>query len=206
MTLKPWKSLVVMAAVAATAAGCGDVVRQGRAPVFLTIDSFTAARGAVSIPPYGSPLSSDVLTNVTSPKPCAPETPCPTVFNDLGKVIFAVHMKDVSLSPTSNNNVTLTRYHVEYRRSDGRNTPGVDVPYGFDAGMSITIPAGGTAEYGFELVRVAAKKESPLVQLVQNPGIIQATAEVTFYGHDIVGNEVVVTGSILVDFGNFGDF
>jgi hypothetical protein len=29
---------------------------------------------------------------------------------------------------------------------------------------------------------------------------------VTFYGHDQAGNEVSATGSIQVDFGNFGDF
>ena len=28
----------------------------------------------------------------------------------------------------------MTRYRVEFRRTDGRNTPGVDVPYGFDGG------------------------------------------------------------------------
>jgi hypothetical protein len=54
-------------------------------------------------------------------------------------------------------------------------------------------------------VRHAAKEESPLVQLQSSPTIITTIAEVTFYGTDRVGNDVSVTGSIQVDFGNFGD-
>jgi hypothetical protein len=50
-----------------------------------------------------------------------------------------------------------------------------------------------------------AKEESPLIQLRSNPGVITTLTEVTFYGRDQVGNEVVATGRIQVDFGNFGD-
>ena len=64
---------------------------------------------------------------------------------------------------------------------------------------------GGTLSLGFELVRHVAKQESPLVQLVTSPTIISTIADITFYGADRVGNEVQVTGSILIDFGNFGD-
>ena len=42
-------------------------------------------------------------------------------------------MKDVtagSTGPTTNNEITVTRYHVRDVRSDGRNTQGVDVPAG----------------------------------------------------------------------------
>ena len=101
--------------------------------------------------------------------------------------------------------MTLNRYHVSYRRSDGRNIPGVDVPYAFDGAATITVPATTSASVGFELVRHAAKLESPLAQLVNNPTIITTIAEVTFYGQDLVGNEIQATGSIQVDFGNFAD-
>ncbi len=37
-------------------------------------------------------------------------------------------------TPTSANFITVTRYHVKYVRTDGRNTQGVDVPYEFDGG------------------------------------------------------------------------
>jgi len=95
---------------------------------------------------------------------------------------------------------------VEYIRADGRNTPGVDVPYAFDSALTGTIPAGGTVTLGFELVRSAAKLESPLVQLKTSPNIINVIARVTFYGADRVGNNVTVMGQIGIEFGNFGDF
>jgi hypothetical protein len=205
MTLTSWKSLVAMAGLAAASAGCGDVVRQGRAPVVLVLDSLSAASGASGGAQFGSPLYSDVITNVTSPAPCKPDSPCPTIFGDLGKARFSLAMKDVSFAPTSNNNVTLHRFHVEYVRADGRATPGVDVPYAFDGGLTITVPAGSNAEGTFALVRTSAKEESPLVQLGSNPGAIHTIAYVTFYGTDTVGNDVTVTGTISVDFSNYGD-
>ncbi len=62
-------------------------------------------------------------------------------------------------SPSPNNEVTINRYRVVFRRSDGRNTPGVDVPYGFDGAATGTIPSGGTLTLGFEIVRHVAKLE-----------------------------------------------
>jgi hypothetical protein len=41
--------------------------------------------------------------------------------------------------------------------------------------------------------------------LVSSPAIITMIADVTFYGQDRVGNDVSATGSIQIDFGNFGD-
>ena len=117
-------------------------------------------------------------------------------------------LKDVvnGVGPTTNNEVTVTRYHVEYTRADGRNTPGADVPYPFDGAATGTIPAGGSLTLGFDLVRNVAKQESPLAQLRTSPNIITSIALVTFYGRDRVGNNVSVTGQIQIDFGNFGDF
>ncbi len=199
--------LVLVGAFAAAAVSCGDVVRDGRSPVFLVLESLTASRGAVKPGPGSSFLLSDVVTLITEPLPCAPTSPCQTIFNDTGSATFRLSLKDISsgTAPSSNNVVTLFRYRVDFRRSDGRNTPGVDVPYGFDGGVSGTVPATGTAAVGFELVRHVAKQESPLVQLGSSPVIISTIAEITFYGRDQVGNDISVTGSITVDFGNFGD-
>jgi hypothetical protein len=94
---------------------------------------------------------------------------------------------------------------VEYKRADGRNTPGVDVPYPWDGAVTGTVQIGGTLTLSFELVRHDAKSEAPLAALVYNPTIITTITEVTFYGHDRVGNAVSVTGTIQIDFGNFGD-
>lgn len=204
--------LFVLAALGAVTASCGDVARSGRAPVFLVIDSIGATAGAAGTV-NGTPssiLQSDVLTLVRTPAPCTNESPCPTVVGDGGVATFHLSLKDIgtasaAASPSSNNQVTITRYRVVYKRADGRNTPGVDVPYGFDGGITITVPITGTASTGFELVRTVAKTESPLVQLVKNPTIITTIAEVTFYGQDLVGNAIQATGNIQVDFGNFAD-
>jgi hypothetical protein len=190
------------------AASCGDVVRSGRSPVFLVIDSLAAARGSDD-QNFVSFLLSDVITNVTTPTPCTPENPCPTIFNDPGQATLRLTPKDIggaiATTPSANNEVTVTRVHVKYTRADGRNTPGIDVPFEFDSAATATVPATGTVTMGFQLVRHAAKQESPLLQLQSNGRIINTIAQVTLYGRDRVGNDVSATGSLEIDFGNFGD-
>ncbi len=199
------KSFFVATVLAAATASCGDVVRQGAAPVLLVVDQLEGSAGNTDIQPFGNTLFSDVLTNVTSPAPCSPERPCGTVFADVGRVTLRLIPKDITgIEPSTNNAVTINRYRVRYSRADGRNTPGLDIPYGFDGAATATVLASGTAQIGFELVRHVAKEESPLAQLIANPNIISTVAEVTFFGRDQVGNEISVTGFISVNFGNFG--
>jgi hypothetical protein len=168
------------------------------------MDSLEAAPGNKPGAMAGT-LFSDVVTNVTSPEPCSTSNPCPTVFADVGQAILHLTPKDAGIAPTTNNQVTIRRYHVSYRRADGRNTPGVDVPHGFDGGATGTVPPAGSLTLGFELVRHSAKEEAPLIQLKVNPQVISTIADVTFYGTDQVGNDISATGSISIDFGNFGD-
>ena len=200
-----------VAALAAASVSCGSVVREGRSPVYLVIDSLLGIRGAVTSGTPASNLVSDVITNVISPEPCSSASPCPTFFLDSGTVTLRAPLKDVvsattPAAPTTNNEVTITRYHVQYTRTDGRNTQGVDVPYAFDGATTGTVPANGSVTLGFVLVRNSAKQESPLIQLQVNPGILTTIAKVTFYGKDRVGHDISVTGQIQIDFGNFGDF
>ena len=190
-------------ALALATTACGDLVRASRSPVFLVIDSLQARPGNAT--QFSGTLASDVITNVTTPAPCSPATPCPTVFNDVGQATLSLALKDVSVAPTTNNQVTITRYRVAYRRADGRNTPGLDVPFAFDGAVTVTIPPASSSAVGFEIVRHVAKQEAPLVELISNGKIISTIADVTFYGRDQVGNEVSASGSILIDFGNFGD-
>src|SRR5262249_41658617 len=197
---------LVFAAAAATS--CGDAVRQGSSPVYLVIDSLQGIRGGATAGRPSSSLISDVVTNVTQPPPCSTEKPCPTIFADAGSVTLRAPLKDIgngTLAPTTNNEITITQYHVEYIRADGRNVQGVDVPYAFDGGVTGTVPAGGTLTLGFTLVRNVAKQEAPLADLRTGSNTISTVARVTFYGSDRVGNNVNVTGQIDVVFGNFGD-
>lgn len=196
---KFWKMLAILAATVA-AAGCGDLATQGRSPAQLTIMSLTAASGATP-DEFGAVLHSDVITNVDD---------VPTIFNDNGSAEFALIMKNPGANPASPatasalNAVTINRYRVVYRRSDGRNTPGVDVPFPFDSAITFTVTADGGST-GFNLVRHSAKEEAPLRSLAFNPDFISTIADITFYGQDQAGNDVSATGSIGIDFGNFGD-
>lgn len=202
--------LACLAAAGAStlATGCGDVVRQGRAPVQLVITSLQAASGA-DPEQFGGTLLSDVQT-IVERSVGGEEQQVPTIFNDLGSVTMALILKDpgqpgTAPTPTSINQVTITRYRVVYRRADGRNTPGIDVPFPFDSGVTFTVPAQGTVTAGFQIVRHTAKQEAPLSALVANPDTIATLAEVTFFGTDQAGNEISATGSIGIDFGNFAD-
>ena len=208
--MRHFTKFIVLSALAVASASCGDVARSGRAPVFLVIESITAASGGTTTSTTSNFLQSDVQRLVTTPDPCTATAPCPTVYSDNGTATFHLSLKDIGstavpTTPTSNNQVTLNRYHVSFRRADGRNTPGVDVPYAFDGAATITVPIGNAAGVTFELVRHVAKSETPLVQLINNFTIITTIADVTFYGQDLVGNEIQATGSIQVDFGNFAD-
>jgi hypothetical protein len=193
-----WGSRMALAgalAAAALVSGCGDVVRQGESSGYLIVERFEGASGAAP-DEFGGTLLSDVVTVVEG---------APTVFNDLAEVSFRLAMKDPALTtPTTSNFITLSRYRVRFIRADGRNTPGVDVPYGFDGGITGTITAQSTV-VNFEIVRHVAKMEAPLAALANNGVIISTIAEVTFFGQDQTGREVSVPARLTVNFGNFAD-
>lgn len=202
--------LIGLAALIAASVSCGDVVRQGSSPVFLVIDLLQGIRGGAAAGAPSNTLFSDVITNVASPPPCSTSNLCPTIFADTGTVTLRAPLKDTgataALAPTTNNEVTINRIHIEFTRADGRSTQGVDIPYAFDTAVTGTILAGGTLSLGFELVRHVAKEESPLVQLKTSANFISSIAKITIYGVDRVGNQIQVTGSLQIEFGNFGDF
>ncbi len=196
----------------ATLAGvaCGELAQQGRSPSQVAIMRLEGASGAAPTV-FGTPVLSDVQT-VVQRQVNGQQVGVPTIFNDLGRGDFTLVLKDqggsgVTAAPSALNQVTFTRYRVIFRRADGRNTPGVDVPYPFDGAVTFTVPASGTVSAAFELVRHQAKQEAPLVQMIGGSGqnIISTIAEITFYGADQAGNAVAVTGTIGVDFGDFAD-
>jgi len=190
VTAKFVKLLFVVALVAVSSA-CGEFTREGRAPVVLVVDSLI-----IGDDEQGT-LLSDVITKNST-------------LNDMAEVEMRLVLKDpgppgVTVGPSLLNAVTITRYRVEYRRTDGRSTQGVDVPYSFDSALTFTVPNDGVATGVFQLVRHTAKEEAPLKALASNFDIISTIAYVTFYGHDQAGNDVSATATIGVDFGNFAD-
>jgi hypothetical protein len=73
---------------------------------------------------------------------------------------------------------------------------GVDVPFAFDSGMTMSIPANGSIQQTFDIVRVSAKIDAPLLALAVNGQALDVIADVTFYGKDQHNNDVAATGSI----------
>jgi hypothetical protein len=215
ISMRQLNILAAAIGVAAASLSCGSVVRDGSSPMFLVVNLLQGAAGTPTgaIGTLGNPLLSNVLTTATASPPCAPLVPpatsCLFVVNDVGQVVLSLVPKNIgttatTIAPSTNNQVTITRYHVAYTRADGRNTPGVDVPYPFDGAVTGTIPIGSALTLGFELVRIVAKQEPPLAALVSSPTVLTTIAYVTFYGQDLVGNAISATGTVQIDFGKFG--
>jgi hypothetical protein len=191
-----WTGGVVILALSLVAgAGCGSTVSDS--PAFLMIDSLQGAPGSSPGSP-GNTLQSDVLFN-GSP------------YEDPGFVSFRLGMRDPgamtgAVIPGPLNYITVTHYRVVYTRSDGHNTPGVDVPYPIEGGMTVTA-IGGVTGGTFVLVRAQAKLEAPLRALIGLGGqvTISTIAQVTFYGSDQAGNAISTTGYITVTFADWGD-
>ncbi len=189
-------ALIGLALLATTS--CGKTVREGRSPGYLIIERLQGLRGGET--ELSDTLQSDVLTKGG-------------IYEDGGEVELRLALKNAGTpsaptTPSTNNYITVDRYHVTYTRADGRNTPGVDVPYAFDGAATGTITTTARA-IGFVLVRAQAKIEAPL-QALRGPAyggasLISTIAEVTFYGHDQVGNAVSVSGKISVNFADWAD-
>jgi hypothetical protein len=187
--------------VLAGSVSCGDVVRMGRSPSLIVVDQMQAASGAAPGSLSGF-LLSDVQTIVDDN---------PVIFNDIGQVTMHIIPKDVgtganALAPTPWNAVTINRYRIAYIRADGRNTPGVDVPFPIEGGVTATVTSTPTI-VPFEIVRHQQKLDQPLRSLASFGGrlFISTVAEVTFYGADQIGNEVQAKATINVSFSDYAD-
>jgi hypothetical protein len=162
----------------------------------LIIESLEAVAGADSV--FRHTLQSDVLTSGR-------------VLEDGGRVTFTLALKDPGpidspAQPGPVNFVTLSSYRVRFVRSDGRNQPGVDVPYPFDGALTVTVGTSG-ATATLVLVRAQAKLEPPLSRLRAQGGAvaISTIAELTFYGRDQAGRGISASGQIGVNFGDWAD-
>lgn len=189
-------ALALAALAALTIAGCSQV-RQGQASSYLIMTSLTGTNGCGSTG-SGAVLSSDVE--------CGTGTANVSVIADSGTALFQLQLKDPGgtgspNTPSAVNAITLTQYHVDYKRTDGHNVQGVDVPYSFDGAVTDTIADSGSV--AFTLVRLQAKEEAPLAALVTNNIPLTVIATVTFYGHDQTGRQVSVSGNMEITFANF---
>ena len=175
---------------------CNELVQASRSSTILVIERIGAARGGTPDDPIPTFLDSDVFTG--------------GVFPDIGRVTTRLAFKSPGTSEnpasaTSANWITITGYRVVYRRTDGRRTPGIDVPDPFEGGLTFTTIDIGSGE--FTLVRAQAKLEQPLVSLRNNGGgvVLSVIAEITFFGHDQTGAAISADGTIGINFADFGD-
>lgn len=183
----------VIAGLAGVSAACGDFIRQDRSPVTLVIDALQAASGQSTT--FTGTLQSDVMASVGETR---------AAVSDTGRVTMRLIMKDVGTAPSSVNAVTIERYRVSFRRADGLNAPGVDIPFPVDSAVTFTVGQGGSpVTQLFELVPSVTKAAAPLNALAGRPTVISTIANVSFYGRDQAGNEISVTGTIGVQFGDF---
>jgi len=199
---------VAAIALLAGSVSCGDI-RKDKAPVIIVIDAVEAASGADPGNMSGF-LLSDVQTLVEQ-QIDGETVRVPVIFNDVGQATMRIIPKDagngaVSLAPSPWNNVTINRYRISFIRADGRNTPGVDVPFPVDGAVTATLGSTPTV-VPFEMVRHQQKLEQPLRSLANFGGrlFISTIAEITFYGADQVGNGVQVKGAMSVSFSDYAD-
>ena len=188
---------VVVVAWALVAAGCTSTQLTGTAPIQLVVVSLEGGPGNNEAA-FKHVLQSDVVT-------------VGRVIEDEGRVLLALSLKDpgtldLPSRPSPANVVTIHRYRVRFLRADGRASPGIDVPHGFDGGMTFSVgPDGGVGR--FVLVRAQSKLEPPLLTLRNAGGAIALStlAEVTFFGRDQAGHDLSVSGLIGVNFADWAD-
>ena len=146
-------------------------------------------------------LQSDVLI-------VDPDTGAGSVTADTAKVSFTAKLIDPTVTDTSYyNSIQVTRYTVQYIRTDGKSIEGVDVPYSFEGAISALVEIDSTVDVSFIVVREVAKLELPLVELGEGrgEGVLEVVARIDFYGHDTANNKVKATGYLTIFFANYID-
>lgn len=204
-------ALLVLLAVALVSYACTRVEDNSRSASLLTMTSVQGVTGAAS----GTGQTSTPLLSDTCDSPnTAPQDPqtC-VVVNDNADLTFRNDFlqigpgSGVSGGPTFLNDVVVSRYRVDYIRPNGRNTPGVDVPFGIDGTMNVTVPANNSATGSIIVVRHEAKREPPLSELDNGPAenVLTANAQIQCYGTDLAGRVVSAIGWLEIHFANYAE-
>lgn len=170
-----------------------------------TTDNSSPVIFTIALVNGGKPLASDVLTNGT-------------VVSDSVDVSIQVRFKNPNIEtvPSIPNAVRVERYEVRYRRSDGRGVEGQDVPYTISGNVTsiFDVKTSGVNPLSVEVVRAQAKLEPPLRNLraasppatIPLGGALVVTmfADITVYGRTISGIPVQSTGTLQIDFADYG--
>lgn len=131
------------------------------------------------------------------------------VVADVAEATLRANLLDPApfLPASQYNDIMLTRYIVSYSRVDGKNKEGVDVPYSFEGSLSTLLKVGSSTTISFVVVREVAKREPPLISLADGraEGVMEVTARIQFYGHDMTNKNVKAEGTLTIFFANYGD-
>jgi hypothetical protein len=182
------------------AAIAAALVLAGCAPDYVTSNDATVNLIIASIH-GGSELDSDVRNGENA------NPPLNFVCEDEVPVALAVRNKNPNAPvPSVPSAVQLQSYQVSYTRTDGRGSPGLDVPFTITGNLSATIDVAnsGTTQIFIEVVRRQAKLEPPLSNIFQTT-VLTVNAELTLYGQTVSGQKVSASGRFQIDFADFGD-
>ncbi len=132
-----------------------------------------------------------------------------SIAADTAKATLSARFMDPApiLGTSQYSDIMVTRYVVSFSRTDGRNRPGADVPFPFEGSLTTLVRVDSTASVNFVIVREAAKLEAPLINLRDSAygDILNMTAKIEFYGHDLTDKAVKATGYLTVYFANYVD-
>jgi hypothetical protein len=191
-TMKKQFILLGMAAAALlVATSCNPIENKTQSASLLTVLDIEGTDQNGNEAPY---LQSDVLTGTG----IIADSAIATIRNTL--------LSPDPVEGTSQyNDVILTRYIVSFTQPNGAGQEGVDVPYSFEGALSTTIPINSDSSFAFIIVREVAKLEPPLVQLQDANDVLECTAKIEFFGHDVANRDVKTTGYLNVFFANYTD-
>ncbi len=166
--------------------GCGqpDYVTDSAASVLLLVVDVN--EGAV--------LDSDVRLGLDS------NLICPDTID----MTLTVRNKNPQLVAGSQGDVLIQQYEIRYRRSDGRDAEGIDVPHTVAGGIASSVLVDAQTTIPIEVVRRQAKLEPPLSGIT-GFDIVTMIAEITITGRTVSGDSVSATGNLQIDFANYGD-
>jgi hypothetical protein len=197
MKLKIFALIIVVLVMGGCNTGCNALENKSTSASMLQIVSLTGndLKGEEG----STTVFSDVETNGS-------------IINDNGVAEVRAYPLDPLLNSediTPYMEVMVDQIDVEFKRTDGRNVEGVDVPYRFTQPMSMVVPFSAAIKIPFILIRHVAKEQAPLLALREVPSqghVLQLVAIVTIYGKDLGGHRVApVSGPLSVWCSNFAD-
>lgn len=167
-----------------------------------TTDNSSPVLFVIAVVNGGEVLRSDVLKGTT-------------VLSDEVDLSIGVRFKNPNIAtvPSIPNAVKVERYEVAYRRSDGRGVPGQDVPFPISGNVTsiFDVKTSGVDPLRIEVVRAQAKLEPPLRNLrgatsdtLGGALVVTMFADITVHGRTISGIPVSSTGSLQIDFADYG--